>query len=154
MYLRVPDARGFVFNQAYQAVGVGLGAAIGAAVANPKRISVAAIGDGGAFMTLGELDTAVRSKMPIAVIVYNDDAYGAEVHHFGPGGHPLDTVRFPETDVAAIGRAAGARGVTIRQRADLEAVREWVVEPTGTIIVDAKVSPDVVGAWLPEAFRV
>lgn len=153
MYLRVPDARGFVFNQAYQSVGVGFGAAIGAAVANPNRVSVAAVGDGGAFMTLGELDTAVRSEMPIAVIIYNDDAYGAEVHHFGPDGHPLDTVRFPETDLAAIGRAAGARGVTVRQLADLETVRKWAAEPSGTIVIDAKVSADVVGAWLPEAFR-
>ena len=33
-------------------------------------------------------------------VVYHDAAYGAEVHHFGPQGLPLDTVRFPETTVA------------------------------------------------------
>ena len=43
-------------------------------------------------------------------MVYNDAAYGAEVHHFGPDGHPLDTVRFPDTDLAAIARGFGCDG--------------------------------------------
>ena len=43
-----------------------------------------------------ELETVVRLGLPMVVVVYNDDAYGAEVHHFGPHGAPLDTVRFPD----------------------------------------------------------
>ena len=35
MYLRVPDAQGFVFPQAFQCVGLALGNAIGAAIARP-----------------------------------------------------------------------------------------------------------------------
>lgn len=48
-----------------------------------------------------------------------DDAYGAEVHHFGPDGHDLSTVRFPETDIAAIARGYGFTGITVRGTADL-----------------------------------
>ena len=50
MYLRVPDAAGFVFPQAFQCVGLALGNAIGAAVARPDRLTVAAVGDGGLLM--------------------------------------------------------------------------------------------------------
>ena len=42
----------WVFPNGFQAVGLGLGNAIGAAIANPNRPTVAAIGDGGAFMAL------------------------------------------------------------------------------------------------------
>ena len=62
MYLRVPDAPGFVFPQAFQCVGLGLGNAIGAAVARPDRLTVAALGDGGLLMALPELETLGRLK--------------------------------------------------------------------------------------------
>jgi thiamine pyrophosphate-dependent acetolactate synthase large subunit-like protein len=153
MYLQVRDARAFVFNQAYQSIGLGLGAAIGAAVADPGRVTVAALGDGGTFMSLGELETAARLRLPLLLLVYNDDAYGAEVHHFAGQGEGLELVRFPETDIAAIGRAVGADGVTVRGLQDLKAVESWLAHRDRPLVVDAKVTPTVVGAWLEEAFR-
>src|SRR5205085_6059312 len=116
MYLRVPDEHGFVFTQAFQAVGLGLGTAIGAAVARPDRLTVAALGDGGAMIGLADLETVARLGLRMLVLIYNDSAYGAEVHHFGPHGHPLDLVRFPEVDFAALGRAVGLCGVTVRRQ--------------------------------------
>ena len=153
MYLQVRDARAFVFNQAYQSIGLGLGAAIGAAVADPGRVTVAALGDGGTFMSLGELETAARLRLPLLLLVYNDDAYGAEVHHFADRAEGLELVRFPETDIAAIGRAVGADGVTVRGLPDLKAVESWLARRDRPLVVDAKVTPTVVGAWLEEAFR-
>jgi thiamine pyrophosphate-dependent acetolactate synthase large subunit-like protein len=153
MYLAVPDAAGFVFNQSFQSIGLGLGAAIGAAVARPDRIAVAALGDGGALMSLGEFETAARLALPMLVVVYNDAAYGAEVHHFRPHGAPVDLVQFPDTDFAALGRAAGARGITVRGVDDLRAVSPWLAEPRGPLVVDAKIDPGVVAGWLEEAFR-
>src|SRR5580700_10347644 len=95
MYLSVPDEAGFCFTQAYQSVGLGLASAIGAAIARPDRLPVAALGDGGALMGISELETVVRLKIPMVIVVYDDEAYGAEVHHFGPDGDSLQTVRFP-----------------------------------------------------------
>ncbi len=153
MYLSVPDPAGFVFNQSYQSIGLGLGAAIGAAVARPDRLTVAALGDGGAFMALGEFETAARLGLAMLIVVYNDAAYGAEVHHFAPQGHPVDTVRFPDTDFAALGRAVGARAATVRAPEDLAAVEGWLEDPEGPFVLDAKVTPTVVAEWLEDAFR-
>ncbi len=152
MYWRVPDERGFVFTQAFQAVGLGLATAIGAAVARPDRLTVAVLGDGGALMGASELETVVRLGLPLLVVVYNDAAYGAEVHHFGPDGEPVDLVRFPDVDLAALARGAGAEGVTVRRVADLEPVGRWLREPRRPLLVDAKVVPTVVAEWLSEAF--
>jgi thiamine pyrophosphate-dependent acetolactate synthase large subunit-like protein len=154
MYLRVPDAAGFVFTQGFQAVGLGLASAIGAAVARPDRPTIAALGDGGALMSLPELETVARLGLRMLVVVYNDDAYGAEVHHFGPHGAPLDLVRFPEVDLAALGRAAGMAGATVRSVEDLTVVDRWVADGApGPLLLDAKVVPTVVAEWLEEAFR-
>ena len=153
MYLKVPDQRGFVFPNAFQSVGLGLASGIGAAVARPERLSVAAVGDGGALMALGELETAARYRLPMLVVVYNDAAYGAEVHHFGPMGRPVEAARFPETDFAALARAAGAEGITVRSKEDLSPVRDWLERRDLPLVIDAKVNPEVRAEWLADAFR-
>jgi thiamine pyrophosphate-dependent acetolactate synthase large subunit-like protein len=154
MYLRVPDAQAFVFTQAFQSVGLGLATAIGAAVARPDRLTVAALGDGGAMMSLPDLETVARLGLGMMIVIYNDSAYGAEVHHFSPQGAPLDIVRFPDVDFAAVARALGLRGATVREPGDLRAVETWLAEGgRPALLVDAKVAPTVVAEWLEEAFR-
>ena len=154
MFLSVPDEQGFCFTQAYQSIGLGLASAIGAALAQPDRLPVAALGDGGALMGVSELETVVRLGLPMVIVVYDDEAYGAEVHHFGPDGFALDTVRFPPADIAAIGRGFGCAGVTVRSLEDLGPVREWLGGPRDRpLVIDAKVASASGSWWLEEAFR-
>jgi thiamine pyrophosphate-dependent acetolactate synthase large subunit-like protein len=154
MYLSVPDEAAFCFTQAFQSIGLGLATAIGAAVARPDRLAVAALGDGGALMGVSELETVARLGLPMVVVVYDDEAYGAEVHHFGPDGDPLDVVRFPPADIAAIGRGFGFDGLTVRDAADLAPVRDWLAGPRERpLLIDAKVTSARGSWWLEEAFR-
>ena len=153
MYLRVPDAAGFVFPQAFQCVGLALGNAIGAAIARPDRLTVAALGDGGALLSLPEFETLGRLGLPILVVIYDDAAYGAEVHHFAPMGEAVDLAQFPDTDFAALARAAGCHGLTARSLEDLGPLREWLAAPERAFVLDAKVDPTIYGEWLAEAFR-
>ena len=154
MFLSVPDRRGFCFTQAFQSIGLGLASALGAALATPDRLPVAACGDGGFLMAIAELDTIRRLGLGMLIVVYNDNAYGAEVHHFGPAGHPLSTVVFPETDLAAIARGYGCAAVTVRQPGDLAAVAAWVAGPRDLpMVVDLKVAAGRPSWWLEEAFR-
>ncbi|WP_410652503.1 thiamine pyrophosphate-binding protein [Amycolatopsis sp. cmx-4-54] len=151
-YLSVPDENGFCFTQAFQSIGLGLGTAIGAALARPDRLPVLGVGDGGFHMAVSELETAVRLRIPLVVIVYNDAAYGAEIHHFGEAD--MTTVRFPDTDIAAIGRGFGCAGITVRSVEDLAAVTEWLGGPRDApLVVDAKIADDGGSWWLAEAFR-
>jgi acetolactate synthase I/II/III large subunit len=153
MYLRVPDPQGFVFTQAFQSIGLGLAGGIGAAIARRDRLTVACLGDGGALMALPELETLARLRLPMLVVIYDDAAYGAEVHHFGPQGLPLELVRFPDTDFAALARAAGAHGITARTLEDLDGVARWLQDRDGPLVVDAKITPDFCAEWLEEAFK-
>lgn len=152
MFLSVPDEWGFCFTQAFQSIGLGLASAIGSALAQPDRLPVAALGDGGGLMSIAELETVVRLGLPMVVIVYNDDAYGAEVHHFGPDGHDLDNVVFPPTDIASIARGFGFEALTVRRESDLTPVSSWVGGArTHPLLIDAKVTSEA-SWWLEEAF--
>jgi thiamine pyrophosphate-dependent acetolactate synthase large subunit-like protein len=155
MYLDVADPHSWGFPNGFQAVGLGLGNAIGAAIAKPDRPTVAAIGDGGAFMALAEIETAARFHLSnLLVVIYDDAAYGAEVHHFAPMGHDVSLVRFPDADLAKIAEAAGAKSKAVRSPEDLDVIEDWLVDHRGhPLVLDAKLNPTVCAAWLEEAFR-
>ena len=151
-YLDVPDQYGFCFTQAFQSIGLGLATAVGAALARPDRLPVAALGDGGFLMSVAELDTVVRLGLPMVIVVYNDDAYGAEVHHFGDAD--MTTVRFPPTDLAAIAAGFGCASHTVRTAADLDGLTDWLAGPRDRpLLLDAKITSDGGSWWLAEAFR-
>jgi thiamine pyrophosphate-dependent acetolactate synthase large subunit-like protein len=152
MHLSVPDAAGFVFAEAFQAVGLGMGTGMGAALARPDRLAIIVVGDGGLLMSLGEIDAAVNLGLPILVVVINDAAYGAEVHHFRSLGLPTELALLGTIDFAAIAGAMGARGLEVRGPGDLEQLKEWIEDPDGVMVVDCKVNPGVEGDYLKEAF--
>lgn len=157
-YLRVPDHHSFCFTQAFQSIGLGLASGLGAALTRPDRLPVIGTGDGGFLMGIAELETAVRLGTPLVIAVYDDAAYGAEVHHFAGPEHAdddvdLSTVTFPDVDLAAVARGYGAAGVTVRTTADLAAVAAWLQSPQGVLVIDAKIAPDGGAWWLAEAFR-
>jgi len=93
MYLTIRRRDQFVMAQAFQSVGLGLATAIGASLARRDRVTVAVLGDGGARMSLTELDTAARLGLPLLVVIVNDAAYGAEVHDFAPLGVDVQLAR-------------------------------------------------------------
>jgi thiamine pyrophosphate-dependent acetolactate synthase large subunit-like protein len=139
-HLRVPDERGYCIPLSFQAIGMGLAAGIGAGIAQPHRLPVVGTGDGAFLMSLVELDTAIRLRLGMVVIVFNDDAYGAEVNLFQGETAQLGTVRFPETDLAAIARGYGCDGVTVRTLDDLAAVEGWLAGPRDRpLVIDAKI---------------
>ena len=62
------------------AVGFGLGLAIGAQVANPKRQVLCLVGDGAIGFTIAEFDTMVRHRLPIVAVVMNNHSWAASQH--------------------------------------------------------------------------
>lgn len=152
-YLGVPNARSSCLSHSFQSVGLGLASAIGLGIANPGALVVLGAGDGGFLMSLADLETAVRLKLRMCVLVYNDASYAAEVHLFKRRGMSTDIVQFPDTDFAAIARGHGARAATVRTLDDLAPLRAWVGEGApGVFVIDGKISPDLEADWHAEHF--
>jgi thiamine pyrophosphate-dependent acetolactate synthase large subunit-like protein len=152
-FLRVPSARASCLSHSFQAVGLGLASAIGLALANPGALAVLGAGDGGFLMSCSDLETAVRLKLRMCILIYNDSSYAAEVHLYRRRGYAVEIVQFPDTDFAAMARGFGCRAASVRTLADLEPVRAWVAEGApGVFLIDAKINPDLEADWHAEHF--
>jgi thiamine pyrophosphate-dependent acetolactate synthase large subunit-like protein len=152
-YLRVPNARASCLSHSFQSVGLGLASAIGLSIANPGALAVLGTGDGGFLMSIADLETAIRLKLRLCILVYNDSSYAAEVHLYRRRGYSIDIVQFPDTDFAAIARGYGCQAATVRTLADLEPVKAWVREGApGVFVIDAKIDPDLEADWHAEHF--
>jgi thiamine pyrophosphate-dependent acetolactate synthase large subunit-like protein len=152
-YLRVPSPRASCLSHSFQSVGLGLASTIGLAVANPGKLAVLGTGDGGFLMSISDLETALRLKLRLCILVYNDASYAAEVHYFRRHGYSIDIVQFPDTDFAAIARGHGARAATVRTLADLDPLKAWVAEGApGVFVIDGKINPDLEADWHAEHF--
>lgn len=150
-HLRPRFARGTVSLFDFQSIGLGLAAAVGVAAAFPEHVTVAVAGDGGVLMALGELETMVRYRLPVLLVVLNDAAYGTEVRELQLRGEPIAAATFPETDFAGTARALGASGATVRDLADLSAVEPWLNDPAGPFVVDCRIDPRHPAAWFTAA---
>jgi acetolactate synthase I/II/III large subunit len=151
-HIRVPDPRGFVFANEYFSVSCGLAAALGAAVARRDRLTVLAIGDGGLLMNLGDLDTAVRYRLPMVVVVCNDGGFGSEIHYLQVNGLPDATARYENPSLAAVAEGLGGRGITIDSLDELEQVRGALKGLAGPLVLDCKVSSNVRAHWVDYLF--
>ncbi len=113
-------ARGFRFRRpgtflgpTSGAMGYGLPAAIAAALVHRDRAVVALVGDGGLAMSMAELETAVRERARIVVVVFDNERYGTiRMHQDRRDAEPAATDLGP-IDFAAIARACGARGIRV-----------------------------------------
>lgn len=149
-HVRVPDAAAYLFGAFFGSVGLGIGTALGAAIGRPDRLTVACIGDGGMLMTLGELESAVRLGVPLLLVIVNDRAYGAELHHLDLLGMPTGHSTFGDVDFAGVATAIGARAATVRRTDDLEAIRAWLEQPEGVFLLDCKVTTAVRDRWMED----
>ncbi|HEX5466292.1 MAG TPA: thiamine pyrophosphate-dependent enzyme [Candidatus Limnocylindrales bacterium] len=124
------------------AMGYGLPAAIGAAVAEPGRPVVALAGDGGMAMLLAELETAVREGARLAVVVHDNQRYGTIRMHQERAfpGRPTATELGP-IDFAAVARACGARGLTVERDGEVAPALAQALEADGVTLVHLRMDP-------------
>ena len=104
-------------------LGFALPAAIGASLARPDTPSIAIIGDAGIMFTIQDLMTAVQERVPIVVVVFNDEGYGVERRHQDHLYGRRSGVDVRPPDFVAVARAFGARGLLVD---DLSRVGETV----------------------------
>ena len=151
-YLRIPSPdRLIMVGTAFQTIGLGLPSAVGAGRARPDSTIVLCSGDGGALMGLADLETVVRSVRHGVVVIFNDAAYGAEVHQYGVRGIDEGPMLIPEVDFAGIAAALGVESAVIRTLNDLASLEQWLAAGAdGVFLADLRVSRDVVAPYMHE----
>jgi thiamine pyrophosphate-dependent acetolactate synthase large subunit-like protein len=85
------------------------------------------------------------------IVVFNDAAYGAEVHQYGVRGIDQGPMLIPEVDFAALGAAVGATSAVMHSLDDLGALETWLAsEEDGVFVADLRVSREVVAPYMHE----
>jgi len=134
--------RHFITNRAHGALGYGLAAAIGAAFARPGAQCIAVMGDGSFGFTAGELETAVRYKLPITFIVLANATYGwiKAGQRSGFGGRYF-SVDFSVTDHAAVARSFGLSAWRVEEPAEVKPTIAQALASAGPTLIDIVVQP-------------
>ena len=122
-------------------LGYALPAAIGAKLACPARATVALAGDGGFMFTLQELATAVELNLPVAILLWNNDAYNQILEDMTARGIPEIGVRPKNPDFQALAVAFGCRAARPESLAQLGAALDEALAAAGPTLIELR--PDV-----------
>jgi len=120
-------------------MGIAVPGAIAAKLAFPDRQVVAVTGDAGFMMNVQELETAVRLKTPIVILIWNDNAYGLiewkQLNQFGRKSH----VDFGNPDFVKLAESFGARGYRIDRGEDLMPILQQALKDKAVSVIDCPV---------------
>ncbi len=141
MYMSLPQQSEIQYSYNFGAVGQGLGVAIGVGAGNPGRQHVVVEGDGSLMFNIQELETVVRHKMQMVLIVWNDSGYGAEVHKLVAKGFDETLARWESPDFVALAKAFGGDGVLLSETSQIGPAVAEGLRRGGLYLIDARVSP-------------
>ncbi len=136
---RTSVANTLLLDNALATMGAGLPSAIAASLIHPDRRVLAVCGDGGFMMNSQELETAVRLKLNLVVLVLEDRAYGMirwkqEVDGFSDFG-----LEFGNPDFVAYAKSYGAKGSRVGTASELATMLEAAFNAGGVHLVVAPV---------------
>ena len=142
-YYRVAEAgRHYWSNRAHGALGYSMAAAIGAAIGRPSAKVVSVMGDGSFGMTCGELETIVRLRLPMTMIVVSNSTYGwikaGQKSGFDARYFSVD---FSRTDHAKVASAFGVKSFTVSDPAKLQGTLRQALEAGEPTLVDVIAQP-------------
>jgi acetolactate synthase-1/2/3 large subunit len=134
--------RHFISNRAHGALGYSMSAAVGAHFGRPSAKVVAVMGDGSFGFTCGELETIVRERVPVTMVVISNAVYGwikaGQKSGFDARYFSVD---FTRTNHAAVAAAFGVKSFTVDDPAKLKETLARAVEAGEPTLVDVICQP-------------
>ncbi len=117
-------------------MGVGLPFAIGAKLAKPDQQSIALHGDGSLGMNIQDFDTAVRHRLPIVIVVSNNEGWTARVEGVRKPGRELGWTKFHEIAISL-----GGHGEEVREPQEIRPALERALDSGAPSIVNVHTDP-------------
>ncbi|EPJ76774.1 thiamine pyrophosphate protein [Pseudomonas sp. CFII64] len=124
------------------AMGYGMPAALGVQLAHPDKTVVSLSGDGGLMMTIQELETAVRLKLPIIALVFNNNMYGSIRMH-QEKAHPGRVIGsdLGNPDFVLLAQAFGAQGLRVTNDAAFANALRVALAASGPVLIEIVSDP-------------
>jgi len=137
------------FGPTTGAMGYALPAAIAARLARPQAPAIAFAGDGGFAMTMSELETAVRLKLPgLVVLVFNNNNYGTIRRHQNREfpGRAVGT-GLGKIDFSAIAKAMGAEGFSVSKNGEFAKTFKAALNSDRPAVIDITLGEKNLDPW-------
>jgi acetolactate synthase-1/2/3 large subunit len=138
----VDEPHRLLISSGLATMGFALPAAIAAALCVPDEPVIAFTGDGGLGMALMEIETAVRHRLRVIMVVFNDATLSLikiKQRQAGQGG--ADAVGYGPVSFAAVATAMGAAAASVADVAGLAAALARALCREGPTLIDAQVDP-------------
>lgn len=136
---RACAANTVLLDNALATMGAGLPAAMSARLVYPDRPVLAVCGDGGFMMNSQELETAVRLKQNLVILILRDDAFGMIRWKQQDMQLPDFGLKFGNPDFAAYARTYGASGHRVDRAEDLAPLLSTCLDTDGVHLIDCPV---------------
>jgi len=134
--------RHFISNRAHGALGYSMSAAVGAHFGRPKTRTVSVMGDGSFGFTAGELETIVRLRVPLMMVVISNSSYGwIKAGQKTAFGGRYFSVDFSRTDHARVAEAFGLKAWRVEKPELLKPALIAAAEHGGPALVDIIAQP-------------
>lgn len=143
-FFKYQKARTFLTSGGLGTMGYGLGACIGAKVANPDKIVVNMAGDGCFRMNMNEIATATRYNIPIIQIVFNNHVLGMvrQWQSLFYEERYSYTVLNDAVDFVKLAEAMGAKAYRITKKEEVEGVLKEAIELNIPVVIDCQIQSD------------
>lgn len=128
-----------IISNGFAAMGIAVPGAIAARLAFPDRKVVAVTGDAGFLMNSQEIETALRMKTPIVILIWSDAEYGLitwhQLRHFGRPSH----IDFRNPDFVKYAESFGAKGYRVETAAELLPTLKRALADDTVVLIDCPV---------------
>ncbi|MDD6216539.1 MAG: biosynthetic-type acetolactate synthase large subunit, partial [Roseburia sp.] len=143
-YYKYKNPRTFLTSGGLGTMGYGLGAAIGAQIANPDKQVINIAGDGCFRMNMNELATAVREKLPLIEVIVNNHVLGMvrQWQNLFYEKRYSATVLDDGVDFVKLAEAMGAAGYRATSREEFETVFQKALESKTPVLIDCIIDSD------------
>src|SRR4029079_11586438 len=128
-----------IISNGFAAMGIAVPGALAAKLAYPDRKVIAVTGDAGFMMNSQEIETAMRMKTPIVILIWNDSEYGLitwhQLRHFGRPAY----IDFKNPDFVKYAESFGAKGYRVTKTEDLVPTMKKAFADKTVVVIDCPV---------------
>ena len=125
-----------MLDNTFATMGAGMPSGMIAKFLNPSRKVVTVTGDGGLVMNLGDIETAVRMKVDLVIIILNNNAYGMIKIKQAQAGFDEYSLDFPNPVFIQLAESFGAKGIKVEKADEFYPALKKALHTRGVVLMD------------------
>ena len=143
-YFKYKNPRTFITSGGLGTMGYGLGACIGAKVANPDKVVINIAGDGCFRMNMNEIATATRYNIPVIQVIFNNHVLGMvrQWQSLFYGERYSYTTLSDSVDFVKLAEAMGAKAYRVTKKEEIEGVMREAISLNIPVVIDCIIESD------------